>query len=140
MKDFFRKIGYKIKASTSGRYGVDALSWTLVIASLVLNVIGRRTGGLASRFILIMCLVMLVFAIYRTYSRNIEKRRQELAAYNNIFRGPINSFKMMKLKKQDPSHLYIKCPKCKTILRAPKGKGRIIMTCPKCQNKTEVRS
>ena len=32
------------------------------------------------------------------------------------------------------------CPTCKTTLRVPKGKGRINLTCPKCQTKFAGKS
>jgi ribosomal protein L37AE/L43A len=35
------------------------------------------------------------------------------------------------------THRYFKCPDCKTKLRVPKHKGKIIITCPKC--KTEFK-
>lgn len=35
---------------------------------------------------------------------------------------------------------FLKCPTCGTTLAVPKGKGRLIVTCPKCHTKMETRS
>ncbi len=36
-------------------------------------------------------------------------------------------------KESKKLYKYYKCPKCKTELRVPKGKGKIKIKCPKCQ-------
>lgn len=141
MKKFFTDFAYSIKQFFEGRYGTDLLSWVLIIVGLVVSVISGRLGSDALRILLsIMSFAMVIFAFYRSYSRNIEARRKELQAFKSIFSAPINFVKVEKMKKNDPEHLYIKCPNCKTTLRVPKGKGRIILTCPKCQNKIEIKS
>jgi len=141
LKNFFRDLGYSIKTFFQGRYGSDMLSWTLIIAGLIISMgSGYVKAEVVSKILTIMSFAMICFALYRTYSKNIEARQKELAAFKHAFSGPINSIKMISLKKKDPEHLYVKCPNCKTILRVPKGKGRIIITCPKCQNKVELKS
>ena len=35
---------------------------------------------------------------------------------------------------------FLKCPSCGTTLAVPKGKGKLIVTCPKCHAKMETRS
>ena len=30
---------------------------------------------------------------------------------------------------------YYKCPKCKQLVRVPRGKGKISITCPRCKEK-----
>ena len=31
------------------------------------------------------------------------------------------------------THRFFKCPKCGQVVRTPKGKGTIRITCPKCR-------
>ena len=44
------------------------------------------------------------------------------------------------MNKQDSMHKHFSCPCCKQIVRVPKGHGKIVITCPNCQNKFEKRS
>ena len=38
----------------------------------------------------------------------------------------------------DATHNYFSCPNCRTVLRVPKGKGRIQITCAKCGTRFQV--
>lgn len=35
-------------------------------------------------------------------------------------------------RSRDKEHKYFTCPNCRTVCRVPRGKGRIVITCPKC--------
>ena len=37
-----------------------------------------------------------------------------------------------RARHADKAHKYFTCKNCKTICRVPVGKGKIIITCPKC--------
>ena len=37
-----------------------------------------------------------------------------------------------KARHADKEHKYFTCKSCKTICRVPAGKGKIVITCPKC--------
>lgn len=43
-------------------------------------------------------------------------------------------------QKNDPDYLYFKCPKCKQEMRAPKGKGKIRVTCKNCGETFEKKT
>ena len=36
------------------------------------------------------------------------------------------------MRSMDKEHKYFTCPNCRTVCRVPRGKGKIIITCPKC--------
>ena len=40
-------------------------------------------------------------------------------------------------QKNDTEHVYFHCPKCNQEMRAPKGKGKILVTCKNCGEKFE---
>ena len=40
-----------------------------------------------------------------------------------------------KRKRKDKTHKYYKCPTCKQVVRVPKGRGKIEISCPKCHTK-----
>ena len=44
-----------------------------------------------------------------------------------------------KQQKKDPNYTFFTCPKCKQELRAPKGKGKILVTCQNCGEKFEQK-
>ena len=49
-------------------------------------------------------------------------------------------FNLQKKRFSDRSHKYYRCPSCKQMVRLPKGKGKIIVTCPSCHQKFEKRT
>ena len=55
------------------------------------------------------------------YSRNIEARRRENAAFQRFF-----------TRLRDRQNRYFTCPRCRQVVRVPRGKGRINIRCPKC--------
>lgn len=118
-----------------GRYGMDQLSIALLILSFLLTLI-----AMLAKLPLLSYLsyVPLCLSIFRTLSRNIWKRRMENYKFS-ILISPIYSWfkKIQDRAGKAKTHRYFKCPDCKAKLRVPKGKGEIIITCPKCR--TEFR-
>ena len=54
----------------------------------------------------------------------------------NDFKKYLGAIKITKTRwKQRKTHKFYRCPKCKTWLRVPKGRGKITITCVKCANK-----
>jgi len=83
-----------------------------------------------------LALLIMFWTIFRSYSKNIPRRRRELEVYLKIKRKPQNARKLRKNKKRDKkTHCYFKCPTCKAVLRVPRGKGEIIVTCPRCNGR-----
>lgn len=67
MRDWFRRL-------MMGRYGVDQLTWVLLVLSLVISLCGSifQIKGLS-----ILCWAVLVVCYLRIFSRNIYARQQE---------------------------------------------------------------
>ncbi len=140
MKNWFRKIGYKISRMMYGRYGNDELSFVLLICALLFSVL----SGIPVRFFWLFSIasvILVILSLCRTFSKNIFKRRRELERYLAIKNKPKNAWKLHKNKKRDKkTHVYFKCPKCKAVLRVPRGKGEIIVTCPRCNERIEKKT
>ena len=45
-----------------------------------------------------------------------------------------------KMWKDRKTKVFLKCPSCGQTLSVPKGKGRMIVTCPRCHTRMETRS
>lgn len=131
MKDKLRKF-------MMGRYGIDALSRFIFALALILLVISRFY---LRDFFYIISLMTILYGYYRIFSRNKDRRYRE----NNLYLAYMNKLKKLLHKqkymfKQRKVYRIYSCPNCKQKIRVPKGKGKIMITCPKCRNEFIKRS
>lgn len=121
-----------------GRYGNDRLNKWLLVFTLILIVLN---GFLFHNGILnIITWILLFIAIFRCYSKNISKRQQENYKFERILYPFQHLFNVAKKQAMDKEHKYFFCPNCKQTVRVPKGKGKIVITCPKCRMKFDGKS
>ena len=121
-----------------GRYGPDQLYVALMILALLLMLVSMITG--LSVFS-IVAYALLLLALLRMFSRNVYKRRAENDRFLRFW-WPVRQ-KIAGIFKPNPdrkTHKYFKCPACKKVLRVPKGKGRIQITCPKCGERFQKKT
>ena len=120
-----------------GRYGIDQLNSFLMIVCVICFIVNMFIGSIVLTFI---PYGTWLFVIFRMFSKNIYARNRENDKYLNFF-SPLSRWLKLKLmSKQDPSNKYFSCPKCKQMVRVPKGHGTVVVTCPNCQNKFEKRT
>jgi len=114
----------------AGRNGPDQLTFASIGLALVFNAIYSFSRQI---FFEIFSSILLLYAIFRIFSRNIVKRRAENARFMG-FISPIREWFKWKIIqiKSSKTHKFFRCPGCKNILRVPRGKGKIHITCPKC--------
>ena len=124
----------KIAAFMYGRYGVDALSYGILILYVVLAVVMLFIPNTIARVILnLVSLALAVLMFYRMFSRNISKRTAENQKYLRARRNIKEWFLLRRNKwKYRKTHVYRKCPHCKAQIRLPKVKGEHKCACPKC--------
>ena len=124
---WFRRMGAKIKEGfrsfMAGRYGTDKLNLTILGAGVALCLLSVWIPA-ASVVLTVASYGLLIWAMFRTLSRNTYKRYQE----NRKFLVLVDRIK-------DRKHRYYDCPRCHQTVRVPKGKGKIAITCPKCHEK-----
>lgn len=114
-----------------GRYGGDQLSLALVILSLLLSSVANM---LKQPVLSLIAYIPLGVSIYRMLSRNVRKRSMENYKFMMIISPVYSWLKKLPFRIRDLKyHRYFKCPGCKAKLRLPRGKGKIIITCPKCK-------
>jgi predicted RNA-binding Zn-ribbon protein involved in translation (DUF1610 family) len=116
-----------------GRYGPDHLSIALIVLSFILSLLNAIIGYMP---LLLISYITFGLTLYRMLSRNIHRRRAENDKFIRYW-WPIRT-KIKRVTeniKQRKTHKFFKCPNCKNILRVPRGKGKLYVTCPKCGEK-----
>ncbi|MEA4966002.1 MAG: hypothetical protein VB055_09300 [Oscillospiraceae bacterium] len=123
----FRRLGDWFRNFMSGRYGSDRLNLLLVFGGLLLSLLSSFVQSLG--FLVILSYALLVWAIFRMFSRNIAARQKEAAAYS-------------RLKKffSDRQNRYYACPSCGQTIRVPRKKGKINIKCPRCGQRFEKKT
>lgn len=121
-----------------GRYGADELSRHLTVVELVLLIANMF---LKNNILLLLALILLIYTYYRMFSRDYNRRREENLKYLSFRNKVTYRFSQQKseLQQRKTHHIY-RCPSCKQKIRVPKGKGKIIVTCPKCRTEFQKRS
>jgi phage FluMu protein Com len=127
----------------NGRYGIDPLS---------IFIICLAAPFFSTHYFWIIGVLIIAYALFRMFSRNIEKRRRELWVFNDILRkisifisrliykmkpffsGVKKGHDTRRLKRsQRKDYIFVRCPHCKKTLRLPRNKGKIVVTCPMCR-------
>ncbi len=125
LRRFTAKISYGLRHFMEGRYGTDRLNMTILTAGLVVCILSMFINQAAVKLMLTLVSYVLMFwAIFRTMSRNTYKRYQENRKFLQFFD-----------RLKDREHRYFDCPKCRQMVRVPRGKGKISITCPRCREK-----
>ena len=128
----------KIYRFMQGRYGTDDfykfLFWVALIG-IVINWFFK------SQLLSFAVTLILVYAMYRVLSKNHSARYAENQRYLQAtakFRYWFDQQK--KLMEERKYHHIYTCPKCRQKIRVPKGKGKIMIRCPKCHHEFQKRS
>ena len=128
----------KLYRFMAGRYGTDQLNRFLSILALALVV-----ANLFARTLILWLPAMaaLVLVYYRMFSRKLEKRRAENQRFMELFGRVSGAFRNLSDRwKMRKDYVFFHCPSCRALLRVPRGKGKIRVTCRKCGNAFERKS
>ncbi len=121
-----------------GRYGADELSKFLVGLGMALIILNILTKNFIFNLLFWVC---LIYSYFRMFSKNYSARyaeNQKFLEMKNRLKYKWENHKKMREQKKI-YHIY-SCPYCKQKIRIPKGKGTIIITCPKCKQEFGKRS
>lgn len=130
-------IKYKLQRFFRNRYGADPLGLAFVGTSLILSILASITR---IGFFSIVSMIIMAYEIYRMFSKNYVKRRIENDHYMEYKTIVQRRWKVIRNSLQDRNNHYYMCPKCHQIVRVPKGRGKIEITCPSCRNKFVKKS
>ena len=124
-RQFSAKLSAGLRHFMMGRYGTDRLNMVILCIGLAASLLSVffQTAPL-NLILFLLSYGMMFWAIFRSLSRNTYKRYQENRKFLQIF-GRI----------KDRQHRYFDCPKCRQMVRVPRGKGKIAITCPRCREK-----
>ena len=120
----------KFRRFMAGRYGTDALNQFLSILAVALLLVSLITRvGLFTW----LGLAALIYCYFRTFSRNISRRTEENYKFYTMQERVSGKFKGIKRRWADrKTYRYYRCPKCRQMLRVPRGRGRIEFSGPRC--------
>lgn len=117
-----------------GRQGMDELSksmfWWGLVSFLLAGLLAAFLHGILSSLFSWLGLLLLILAFVRAFSRRLDQRELENTAYlaylarrRRVWEGRRERFRQRK------DFRFFKCPGCGTILRVPRGKGKIHINC-----------
>lgn len=115
-----------------GSYGWDKLSIFLAIAGALL---------LFNKFTIIFGVILIIYAAWRSFSKNTFMRQQELLVFQRISYNFNQSIQRYERKFNEfRQYKIFKCPNCSQKLRVPRGKGKITISCKKCGTEFKGKS
>ena len=121
----------KLRRFMYGRYGGDSLNLALMIFGLILAFFSSVTGFWPLNT---LSYALYFYAIFRILSKNIPARQKEYYTFLKVW-TPVQ--KWFRIKKtaflERKQYKYFRCPNCRQYLRAPRGRGRILVTCQRCR-------
>ncbi len=132
---------YRMAKFFSGRTGVDALGRAVTWLALILMLLTMITH---SNICYLLAMACLLYSFWRMLSKNYQKRYYENAKFLektagirrklSVLSAKLKAFYSKAKADYDQRKVYaiFKCPSCKQKLRAPKGRGKIQVTCSKC--------
>ena len=124
MRRFFSGLGYKLAIFMRGRYGTDKLNLAMIVLALVFDIVNMFLRAVWLRGIFgALSMLLLIFVIFRTFSKNIPARQKELRTFDAV---------LNRLKTLRTHHIY-RCPDCRQKIRVPRKNGvKVEIKCPKC--------
>lgn len=129
IRGWFRQFSAKLSAGLRhfmmGRYGTDRLNMVILCVGLVASLLSTIfTVQPLNLIFFLLSYAMLIWAIFRSLSRKTYKRYDENRRFLQFW-----------TRLKDRKNCYFDCPKCRQMVRVPRGKGKIAITCPRCKEK-----
>ena len=124
-RQFSAKMAAGLRSFMAGRYGTDRLNMVILCSGLGASILSVLVPVPPFNLVFwALSYALMIWAIFRSLSRNTYKRYQENRKFLQIFD-----------RLKDRQHRYFDCPKCRQMVRVPRGKGKISITCPRCREK-----
>ena len=136
-----QKFTQKLLVFMAGRYGLyargfDTLCKCIFFASLAFYIAAIPFRGLIGFILRLIGIALFAWCVFRFLSKDIHARQRENMGFIRI----LDNIKLFFGGKTDGDKKIFRCPKCRTKVRVPKGRGKIRITCPKCKAEFIKRS
>lgn len=132
-----QKLIYRFARFMQGRNGYDRYGRFLILAGLIIGL----AGSIFRLWIFDLAGdLILVYEMYRMFSRNLVKRGIENDHYMHAVMMLKHRFLAVRKQFSDHGSHYYVCPQCGQITRVPKGHGKITVTCPNCGKEFDRKS
>ena len=118
----------------AGRNGNDQLNRMLLLADVIVLLLASLLSRTALGGLLyLLVLVLLGLCYFRMLSRNVYRRRTENERYLREKQKLLSRLRVLKERwRQRKEFKFFICPSCKSVMRVPRGKGKIRVVCHKC--------
>ena len=124
-RQFSARLSAGLRSFMAGRYGTDRLNMVILCTGLFCSLLSVWVKAMPANIIFwALSYGLMIWAIFRTLSRNTYRRYQENRKFLQLF-----------TRLKDRQNRYFDCPKCRQLVRVPRGKGKIAITCPRCKEK-----
>lgn len=133
-----------------GRRGPDSLSGALFGVGLVLSAVAWFTHSTVLGWLVYLPWLL---AVLRMFSTRLEQRYEEnrrflslwstvknavAGFFNRLGDGTLFQKRPHLRVQENGEYRHFTCPGCAQKLRIPAGRGRVLVTCPKCGRQFEV--
>lgn len=124
-RQFSARLSAGLRSFMAGRYGTDRLNMVILCTGLFCSLLSVWVKAMPANIIFwALSYGLMIWAIFRTLSRNTYRRYHENRKFLQFF-----------TRLKDRQNRYFDCPKCRQLVRVPRGKGKIAITCPRCKEK-----
>ena len=135
---FWDRFKESVRRFMVGRNGVDELSHALVMEELVVILLSLFWP---TSLISLIGMLLAVYTLFRIFSRNTAKRRQENDKYIAWRRDfSTTASQSWNRLKNIRKYKYFKCPECHAMLRLSRKVGEVTVTCGKCKHQFKMKA
>ena len=137
-----KKILMKFAEFMRDRYAkVDTISIACIIASIAVDIFtGFKFMPFAIKLLgSLLSSALTIYAIYRPFSKNVWKRYNENDKFN-AFLKKIKQWFVLNYRrvKYFKTSVFVRCPRCRAVIKYPRKKGEHNAKCPACGEKFKV--
>ncbi len=136
--NFWERIREGLSRFMYGRYGSDQLGRAVLFVSIILLFLTYATGFVPFWY---LSIAGYIWAFYRVFSRNTQKRSQENQLYLSKTEKLRREVRQARVRfRNRKQYKYFRCPQCRARLRLTRGVGEKSVTCRQCGHTFNIKA